>query len=49
MDQNKVNELFEIIANVLKEIDAGRTGAQYVVPIRDWMRENAPEYWGNNS
>lgn len=49
MDQYKVNELLKLIAARLKEIDAGRTGDQYGELIRDWMRENAPEYWGNNS
>jgi hypothetical protein len=43
MDQNKVNEL--LVAGALKEIDKGKTGEQYIDPIREWMRQNAPNFW----
>ena len=44
MDQKAIEELLTTVSTALKEIDKGGTGLYYIEIVRDWFKNNAPEY-----
>ena len=44
MDQEKINELLELVAHALAVAQANNNNGNHVLAVRHWMLTNAPEY-----
>ena len=45
MEQEKLDQLFQLIADALVAADTHGRAGEVVMQIKEWMNFNAPEYW----
>jgi hypothetical protein len=45
MEQEKINELFELVGKALTNFDESTDDLSVIFNIKKWMNDNAPEHW----